>query len=312
MQGFNMGRYRPPEALDASLTTEKSDRKSRLSTWEKPKQPTIRFETPCAIWCTTCPDTSSEQLIGQGRRFNAFKKSVGKYHSTTIWSFRFKHIPCGGWIEVRTDPKGAAADEGKKGAGWVVAEGAKKRDYGDDEEDDSGTLTIRPADREGGLTEERKRQREDAFELVEGRAAKKTELQDGSKRIKELRSVRERDWRDPDAANKRARDLFRVGRRDRQKNAKESAAIQEKYGLGFDIPEEKDTDRKMAGLTAFQSQKKEKLADILTRNTRARLDPWSTEGNSKPPPGRRKPLSSAGATLLKKAQVSDTLSDVWQ
>ena len=44
---------------------------------------TIRFEMPFDVRCTGC-----NNRIGKGVRFNAEKKSVGKYFSTTIWSFR--------------------------------------------------------------------------------------------------------------------------------------------------------------------------------------------------------------------------------
>ncbi|CRK27742.1 hypothetical protein BN1708_018310, partial [Verticillium longisporum] len=63
MQGFNMGRYVPPElegtvsgnALHAKLPPGRSA--------AKPGVQTVRFEMPFAIWCSTCPKPT---IIGQG------------------------------------------------------------------------------------------------------------------------------------------------------------------------------------------------------------------------------------------------------
>lgn len=60
----------------------------------------IRFEMPFPVWCGGC-----NHLIGKGVRFNAEKKKVGTYHSTTIWSFRMKSPCCQHDIEIHTDPK---------------------------------------------------------------------------------------------------------------------------------------------------------------------------------------------------------------
>ncbi|CRK48657.1 hypothetical protein BN1723_020625, partial [Verticillium longisporum] len=96
MQGFNMGRYVPPDlegtvsgnALHAKLPPGRSA--------AKPGVQTVRFEMPFAIWCSTCPKPT---IIGQGVRFNAEKRRTGAYHSTPIWTFRMRHAACGGTIE---------------------------------------------------------------------------------------------------------------------------------------------------------------------------------------------------------------------
>jgi coiled-coil domain-containing protein 130 len=38
-------------------------------------------------------------------RFNAEKKSIGKYHSTAVYSFRMLSTCCATAIEIHTDPK---------------------------------------------------------------------------------------------------------------------------------------------------------------------------------------------------------------
>ncbi|POR38629.1 Protein saf4, partial [Tolypocladium paradoxum] len=98
MQGFNMGRYVPPD-LEGTTTGNKLHNKRPAST------PTVRFEMPFAVWCASCPKPT---LIGQGVRFNAEKRRAGAYHTTPIWSFRMRHADCGGALEIRTDPRNTA------------------------------------------------------------------------------------------------------------------------------------------------------------------------------------------------------------
>jgi coiled-coil domain-containing protein 130 len=43
-------------------------------------------------------------MIAKGVRFNAAKKAVGKYLSTTIWEFRMNCHLCGNKLVCRTDP----------------------------------------------------------------------------------------------------------------------------------------------------------------------------------------------------------------
>ena len=82
---------------------------------------TIRFEMPYNVRCTGCGNH-----IAKGVRFNAEKKTIGKYLSTKILSFRMLcHCEDGTsrtdrrrnphWIEIHTDPKNAE---------YVIADGA--------------------------------------------------------------------------------------------------------------------------------------------------------------------------------------------
>jgi len=76
----------------------------------------IRFEMPFPVWCSGC-----NHLIGKGVRFNAEKKKIGMYHSTTIWSFRMKSPCCQHDIEIHTDPKNCE---------YQVVSGAKRKSLG--------------------------------------------------------------------------------------------------------------------------------------------------------------------------------------
>ena len=186
---------------------------------------------PFAIWCTTCP---AETIIGQGVRFNAEKKKVGNYYSTPIYSFRMKHTACGGWIEIRTDPKNTA---------YVVVEGAKKRDHGDDKVNE-GDLELR-------TEEEKEKLRNDAFAALEVTIEDRKEATANKARIDELIEAKERDWDDPYAANQKLRKGFRVGRKEREKSHANTEALKDRMSLGIDLLEENAIDRRRAGLVEF-------------------------------------------------------------
>ena len=84
---------------------------------------TIRFEMPFNVRCTGC-----DNHIAKGVRFNAEKKTIGRYLSTKILSFR---MPCHcedgtartdhrrnmHFIEIHTDPKNAE---------YVIVDGAER------------------------------------------------------------------------------------------------------------------------------------------------------------------------------------------
>lgn len=52
---------------------------SRLDQYKIKSGPKIRFETPFHVKCLQCA-----HMIAKGVRFNAAKKEVGQFHSTTI------------------------------------------------------------------------------------------------------------------------------------------------------------------------------------------------------------------------------------
>ncbi|KAG9538780.1 DUF572-domain-containing protein, partial [Aureobasidium melanogenum] len=181
MQGFNMGRYVPPE-LEGTMSANKVAGKHALGKRaNKIKEGilTVRFEMPYAVWCNHCPKPT---IIGQGVRFNSEKKKVGNYFSTPIWSFRMKHPACGGWIEIHTDPKNTA---------YVVKEGGKARDTGEDRvrEGEEGVPIL--------SAEERERRRQDAFAVLEDKKQDKVQEKEQGKRIAELQEVRDQHWDDP-------------------------------------------------------------------------------------------------------------------
>ena len=186
---------------------------------------------PFAIWCTTCPKPT---IIGQGVRFNAEKKKVGNYFSTPIFSFRMKHTACEGWIEVRTDPKNTA---------YVVTEGAKKRDTGEDRVHD-GDIRIM-------TDEERERLQNDAFAALEGKVEDKRQAMTDRGRLEELLRVQDKDWDDPYAASKKLRRTFRADRKVRERKEEVTESLKDRMSLGIDLLEETEEDRRRAALVEF-------------------------------------------------------------
>lgn len=90
----------------------------------------VPFETPFALWCTTCPKPT---IIAERTKFMADKSTVASTNSRPLYSYRIRHILCGGAIELRTTPA----------AGYEVVEGGRKKSSKDGvvTEDDFRILT---------------------------------------------------------------------------------------------------------------------------------------------------------------------------
>jgi coiled-coil domain-containing protein 130 len=240
MQGFNMGRYVPPDQEGKVSFNHASGKGhplgSRASKLKTKGILTVRFECPFAVWCTTC---QPEQIIAQGVRFNAEKKKVGNYHSTPIWGFRIKHNVCGGWIEIRTDPKNAE---------YVVVEGGRRRDYGGEKLLD-GEVRIGGS----GLTEEEKDrlEKDGSFAGLEKQVEEKKVGQAQNERIDELFRISRRDWSDPYERSQALRKGFRVGRQQRQQDERTGDALKEKFGIGVDILPSNEEDSQRTKLIDF-------------------------------------------------------------
>ena len=169
-----------------------------------------------------------------------------------------KHVACGGWIEIRTDPKNTA---------YVVTDGAKKRDTGEDKQHD-GEIRIK-------TDEERERLQNDAFAALEGRVEDKRQTVTDKSRIEELQHAKEKDWDDPYAASKRLRRAFRADRKGREKNDGVTEALKDRMSLGMDFLEETEDDRRRAGFVEFGA------VDGETAIVKATSKPLFTSGAAK-------------------------------
>jgi coiled-coil domain-containing protein 130 len=240
MQGFNMGRYVPPD--QEGLVSGNALHKKRPPGMRANGQQTVRFEMPFAIWCSSCPKPT---IIGQGVRFNATKAKVGNYFSSPIFSFRMRHPACGGEIEIRTDPKNTA---------YVVVSGARKRDLGADEE---SLVKSRDGLVGGEIVTEKERadMRETAFKNLEKTIEDRQMAEQGKLRIEELEEGA-RVWEDPYERNRRLRKEFRVGRHGREREAKRSGEVKERLQLGeeFELVPEVEEDGIRAKLVDFGAE----------------------------------------------------------
>ncbi|WEW58703.1 Protein saf4 [Emydomyces testavorans] len=255
MQGFNMGRYVPPD--QEGLTTGnklagKHPLGSRARHLHTSGALVVRFEMPFPIWCCTCQPADSV-LIGQGVRFNAEKKKVGNYYSTPIYSFRMKHGPCGGWIEIRTDPKNTE---------YVVTEGARRQarsefGKGEYEEDGVGEIRVKLPGEESGV--------EDPFAKFEGKAVDKGKYMTAQTRMEELLKRQTRDWEDPYERSRKLRRVFRAERKGREVAQEKADAIKDKMSLGIELVEEMEADRVRAAMVDFGSSASGSVDDLSSR-----------------------------------------------
>jgi coiled-coil domain-containing protein 130 len=251
MQGFNMGRYHPPDSLDKSLSSRPTGSFNKTYGGQRipTGPPTIRFEMPFAIWCTTC---SPEAIIGQGVRFNAKKIKVGMYYTSPIWAFEMKHTTCGGLIEIRTDPKSTE---------YIVTRGARRRDYGDE---DVGETLLGVV-----VSEEEKRRREvDPFASLEGRVAEGVRAKDENWWVEKLVEERDRDWDDVWTANRRLRKGFREEKKVLQAKEKVRGEITERLGLSIELLDEIKEDGQHAALITFgetNESAKQKVVEVAAR-----------------------------------------------
>lgn len=240
MQGFNMGRYVPPD-LEGTTSGNRLNKKRAPGALRNDGTQTVRFEMPFAVWCHTC---KPHAIIGQGVRFNAEKRKVGYYYSTPVWQFKLKHAACGGFLEIKTDPKETA---------YVVVAGGKARDYGEAKdrvrEGEDGRPILTPLERE--------RRREDAFATLEGKVEEKEAVKDNAKRIEELYRSRERDWEDPGSVNKKLRQSFRRERKLRKREDDATESLKERIGTDIDILPETELDAQRAKLVSFGNRASE-------------------------------------------------------
>lgn len=250
----------------------------------------MRFEMPFAIWCTTCVETSTSALIGQGVRFNAEKKKVGNYHSTPIFSFRMRHPACGGWIEIRTDPANTA---------YVVSEGARKRETARDGDDEDVVGEIRVVGL-GGRDDAEMKAKEDAFARLEGKVEDKKRFDSAAARIYEIQKRQKRDWEDPYEQSRRLRKTFRAERRRLEGIDATNEALKDKMSLAIDLLAETEEDRIRAAMVDFGSnlrgaQIPDGCGELLTSRTKPMFD-------------NTKPLQhpSSGMTRIKKYSKTDT------
>ncbi|KAK7740869.1 Protein saf4 [Diatrype stigma] len=254
MQGFNMGRYVPPD-LEGTVGPSGNQAAgkrhalgARASKLASQGILTVRFEMPFAVWCAHCPKPT---LIGQGVRFNAEKRRVGSYHSSPIFAFRLRHADCGGALEIRTDPARTA---------YVVTEGGKQRDRttAGDDDDDGDLVSVTGIGMAPILTDkERDRRRGDAFANLETTIEDRAREAAARHRIGDLADASARAWEDPYARNRALRRAFRAERQARERETGADDDLRDRMSLGIELApataSERAEDARRAALVDFGS-----------------------------------------------------------
>lgn len=238
-----MGRYVPPELEGVASANQASGKGhalgARASKLRSEGVLTVRFEMPFAVWCGTC---NPPVVIGQGVRFNAEKKKVGNYYSSPVYSFRMRHPACGGWIEVRTDPKNTA---------YVVVEGGKKRDTGESKGADDSLVGDGVGVPPIKTLQEQAEEREVAFSNLEKTIEDRAAYAAARERIDEIEDANARQWDDPYTRNQMLRKSFRVGRKQREKDSAAAEDLKDRMSLGIDLLPENEEDARWAKLVDF-------------------------------------------------------------
>lgn len=135
---------------------------------------------------------------------------------------------------MRTDPKNTA---------YVVVEGATKRDTGEDK--------VLPGENVILTDEEREALRKNAFASLEKTIADRERLKLATERIDDLEDLSKKHWDDPYTQNQKLRRAFRVGRKEREKEAAATEDLKDRMGLGIELLPEREDDAKRAALVDF-------------------------------------------------------------
>lgn len=201
MQGFNMGRYRAPDAdpRHESFNNGRHALGKRARHLASSGILIVRFELPFHVWCLSC-----NAHIPQGRRFNAEKQQAGHYLTTPIWSFSCKCHTCAARFEIHTDPEHAQ---------YIVAHGVRKQNQQWDPAQHGGHAIY---DSQANTTQAN--DAHDAFSALESQEKLKSRAKARQARFEQLESHSHRTWADPYTLNASLRTKLR--------NQKKSASHQ--------------------------------------------------------------------------------------
>ncbi|KAG0373520.1 hypothetical protein BGX24_011599 [Mortierella sp. AD032] len=193
----------------------------------------VRFELPYSIWCNGCNKSAATE-----------KKTIGKYYSTPILSFRMKCHHCSSWFEIQTDPKNAA---------YKVTAGARRKTDDFSEAEDTGTLKI-------DTPEEFNRRANDKFAKLENSRLDEIKvLKSDATILTKLQHISDRQWSDPYALSQKLRKEFRTQR----KQIKSSEALADRIGVAFRILPESQEDVEASRMVDFDGGGKALMAQRL-------------------------------------------------
>lgn len=224
---------------------------------------TIRFEMPFNVRCSGC-----DNQIAKGVRFNAEKKTIGKYLSSKILSFRMLcHCEDGTsrtdqrrnphWIEIHTDPKNAE---------YIVASGAVRTEA-------RSLLSTEELGVEATLDEDEasKRAADPFYRLEASGPAKRRKPW-----LSELQDLRDDTWHDDYDANAALRRAHRSTRH----AALLTSAHHEAKGIRLALPAEHPAD--IAAARAAPLRAEHRRSAVARSHQRADLLSGSIFGSTQP------------------------------
>ncbi|KIH90220.1 hypothetical protein SPBR_00593 [Sporothrix brasiliensis 5110] len=336
MQGFNMGRYVPPD--QEGIVSGNRLLGNRAQKANAAGVPVVRFEMPFAVWCDGCEERTIGRdgkthpvLIGQGVRFNAEKHKTGNYYSTPIFTFRMRHPACGKYIAIRTDPASTS---------YIVVEGGRRRrEYSDDADEggeflDPASAAARSAAALAGVEggdaahgSSSELDRLDAFDRLERTIVHRAPAAPGSasdpaqggpisgldaaRRLEALTRSNARQWDDPYERNRALRAAFRVGRHAREQAAADDEGLRKRLGgLSEDLHllPATEADARHAALIDFGSKPTGSETPSAVADRRTLAQPlFGNKGgaaDAKKQPRDRISSASGGLALVKSASLS--------
>lgn len=187
--------------------------------------------------------------MARGVRFNAEKKEIGKYYSTSIFSFRMKCPSCSNWIEIQTDPQNSE---------YLVVSGGKRKneEYSAEEAGIGGTR----------LTEEESEKlKSNPFFKLEHEARDQRRSKEQLPRLQGLQlakdSVYMDDWK--------SSQILRKSHRDRKRREEEEFRAVDAFkkrsgGLEIKLCKEREEDIEAAREIDFSGEAKR--AEIIRNN----------------------------------------------
>lgn len=190
---------------------------------------------------------------------------------------------------MRTDPKNTA---------YVVTEGATKRDTGEEvaKEGDRVILTDR----------EREALRKNAFASLEKTIEDRAQLKQATERIDGLMDISARQWDDPYTQNQKLRKAFRVGRKEREREAEATEGLKDRMSLGIDLLPGTKEDAQRAALVDFAPAEEKGRDKALSKPLFGNAKPRSAPAGNTP---KGKLKSEKEAERRKESLVSELMGN---
>ncbi|CAJ0581688.1 unnamed protein product, partial [Mesorhabditis spiculigera] len=240
----------------------------------------IRFEMPYNIWCLGC-----NNHVGMGVRYNAEKKKIGKYYTTTLYEFRMKCHLCDNWYTIHTDPKNLD---------YVCVEGCRRQQKQWDPEE-NGQFPGYERTKAGSAMSQKLAA--DAMFKREHGEKDKAKADTTEKDLNGLEWLQER-MRDDYSANSHLRARFRAEKKELNEIRARDDALRARGCLTIPLAPEREDDKRIAGQIIQQARLK--THETTKEEAREAIESRRIYGN--------KPSTSGASTSTPKS-ASDMLKE---